>query len=132
MDPGYTAFRSRTSGTESSMLADNGNEIAELLYSLNWLPLGFAYAYYVTDDVTFLNKWEDICKFFANSQIVSQDKTIDGAWSRCLDLKRMEIYGMPHDVGWGPCCIESGWTVAEIAMGLGFGMAIKNKKLPTI
>lgn len=129
-DPGYTAYRSRTAGTESSMLADNGNEIAELLYSLNWLPLGFSYAYYVTNDAIFLQKWEDICAFFASAQIVSRDKRIDGAWARSLDLKRMEIYGMPHDIGWGPCCIESGWTVAEILMGLGFGMAVKRDIFP--
>ena len=61
----------------------------------------------------------------ADAQIVSDDKTIDGAWARSLDLKRMEIYGMHHDVGWGPCCIESGWTVGEILMGLGFGIALK-------
>lgn len=125
MDPGYTAYRSRTAGTESSMLADNGNEIAELLYSLNWLPLGFSYAYYVTDDTLFLQKWEDIAAFFSNAQIVSEDRMIDGAWARSLDLKRMEIYGMPHDVGWGPCCIESGWTVAEVLMGLGLGIALQ-------
>ena len=125
VDPGYTAYRSRTAGTESSMLADNGNEIAELLYSLNWLPLGFSYAYYVTGDSIFQKKWEDIANFMAAAQIVSEDKTIDGAWARCLDLRRMEIYGMPHDVGWGPCCIESGWTVGEILMGLGFGIALE-------
>jgi len=132
VDPGYTAYRSRTAGTESSMLADNGNEIAELLYSLNWLPLGFSYAYYVTKDDAFLKKWEDIAKFMSDAQIVSADKSIDGAWSRCLDLKRMEIYGMPHDVGWGPCCIESGWTVGEILMGLGFGLALQKGIVPII
>jgi len=131
MDPGYTAYRSRTAGTESSMLADNGNEIADLLYSLNWLPLGFSYAYYVTGDPAFLKKWEDIAAFFTGAQIVSEDKTIDGAWARCLDLNRMEIYGMPHDVGWGPCCIESGWTVGEVLMGLGFGMALKKEMHPS-
>jgi hypothetical protein len=131
MDPGYTAYRSHTEGTESAMLAENGNEIAELLYSLNWLPLGFSYAYYVTEDPIFLNKWEDIAKFMADAQIVSGDKAIDGAWSRCLDLKRMEIYGMPHDIGWGPCCIESGWTVGEILMGLGFGMALEKGIFPS-
>ena len=130
VDPGYTAYRSRTAGTESSMLADNGNEIAELLYSLNWLPLGFSYAYYVTRDTLFLEKWKSIAKFLQDAQIVSKDRKIDGAWSRSLDLKRMEIYGMPHDVGWGPCCIESGWTVAEILMGLGFGMALEKGLLP--
>ena len=132
MDPGYTAYRSRTAGTESSMLADNGNEIADLLYSLNWLPLGFSYAYYVTGDPVFLKKWEDISDFFSKAQIVSDNKTINGAWSRSLDLNRMEIYGMPHDVGWGPCCIESGWTVGEILMGIGFGTAVKRGIYPKI
>lgn len=132
MDPGYTAYRSRTAGTESSMLADNGNEISEFLYSLNWLPLGFSYAYYATKDPLFLEKWNDIAKFMANTQIVSENKAIDGAWARCLDVKRMEIYGMPHDVGWGPCSIESGWTVGEILMGLGFGIALQKEILPKI
>ncbi|MBO5454279.1 MAG: hypothetical protein J6A69_10030 [Clostridia bacterium] len=132
VDPGYKAYRSRTAGTESSMLADNGNEIAELLYSLNWLPLGFSYAYYVTKDNYFLEKWESIAKFMSDTQIVSKDRKIDGAWSRCIDLKRMEVYGMPHDVGWGPHAIESGWTVAEILMGLGLGIALKNDKFPEL
>ncbi len=130
VDPGYTAYRSRTAGTESSALADNGDAIAELLYSLNWLPLGFSYAWYVTGDEAFRQKWEDIAKFMADAQIVSADKKIGGAWARCVDLKRMEIYGMPHDVGWGPCCIESGWTVGEILMGLGFGMALQKGLRP--
>ena len=29
-----------------------------------------------------------------------------------------EAYGCPHDVGWAACCSESGWTDAEILMGL--------------
>ena len=130
VDPGYTAYRSRTQGTESSMLADNGNEIADILYSINWLPLGFSYAYYATGDEFFLNEWKKTAKFLSSCQIVSDDKTIHGAWARSLDLKRMEIYGMPHDVGWGPCSIESGWTVGEILMGLGFGIALQKGKYP--
>ena len=131
VDPDYSAYRSRTAGTESSMLADNGNEIADMLYSLNWLPLGFSYAYYVTGDNLFLQKWEQIAKFVTDTQIVSENGFINGAWARCLDLKRMEYYGMPHDVGWGPCCIESGWTVGEILIGLGFGELLKKGIFPT-
>ena len=29
-----------------------------------------------------------------------------------------EAYGCPHDVGWAVRCSESGWTDAEILMGL--------------
>jgi hypothetical protein len=55
--------------------------------------------------------------------MVSDDARLDGCWCRGVDLERREPYGMPHDVGWGPCSVESGWTVAEILMGLGLGIA---------
>ena len=29
-----------------------------------------------------------------------------------------EIYGCPHDIGWAANCSESGWTDAEILMGM--------------
>ena len=124
-DTGYKANRSHTSDTESSLLADNGDEISDLLYSCNWLPLAFSYAYLATGDKYFWDKWKNISCFMASSQIISEDESLNGAWARAVDLKRMEIYGMPHDVGWGPFCVESGWTVAEILMGLGLGMVIE-------
>ena len=122
-DTGYKAKRSRTSGTESSLLADNGDEVADLLYTSNWLPLGFAYAWHATGDPVFRERWQRIADFMAAAQIESDSEKTRGAWPRGVDLARMEIYGVPHDVGWGPACIESGWTVAEILMGIGFGQA---------
>ena len=60
-------------------------------------------------------------------QAHSSDPRTDGAWMRAMDMDRMEAYGVPHDVGWAPCCVESGWTVGEILMGLQF-MAIALKR----
>lgn len=123
-DTGYQANRSRTSGTESSLLADNGDPVADLLYSLNWLPLGFAYAYKATGDARFKTLWREIVAFMTNVQMTSDHPKLDGCWCRGIDLDRREAYGMPHDVGWGACAVESGWTVAEILMGIGFGLAL--------
>ena len=123
-DTGYQAARSRTSGTESSLLADNGDPIQDLLYSVNWLPLSFAYAYKSTGDIRFLARWKDIVSFFSKIQMQSKDETLNGAWCRAIDLSNWEAYGMPHDVGWGPCAVESGWTVSEILMGIGYGIAL--------
>jgi len=123
-DTGYKAKRSRTSGTESSLLADNGDPVADLLYSVNWLPLGFAYSYKVTKDNRFLTLWKELAAFLSEIQVKSALLHLNGCWFRGIDLKRRESYGMPHDIGWGPCCAESGWTVAEILMGLGYGMAL--------
>ena len=95
-----------------------------MLYSVNWLPLGFAFAYRATGDEVFIERWRSIVGFFSEIQTVSENKHINGSWCRAIDCELREAYGMPHDVGWGPCAVESGWTVGEILMGIGYGIAI--------
>jgi hypothetical protein len=117
-DTGYKAKRSRESTDECSLLTENGDPIADLLYSVNWLPVGFAYAHHVTGDDKFKELWREIVKFLIGSQINSKDPLTDGAWCRGFDMDLHEAYGCPHDVGWAAYSIESGWTVAEILMGM--------------
>ena len=117
-DTGYKAACSRESRGECSLLTDNGDPIADLLYSTNWLPIGFAYAYHVTKDEKFRNLWRDTAVFCIRSQNISDHPLIDGCWCRAFDMELGEVFGCPHDVGWAACCSESGWTDAEILMGL--------------
>lgn len=119
-DTGYLANCSRRENGECALLAENGDPVSDLLYSVNWLPLGFAYAYLATKDEMFRKLWLDIAGFMVSCQIRSEDPTLDGAWARAFDLKRWEINGVPHDIGWAPCCVESGWTVGAILTGLQF------------
>ncbi len=126
-DTGYQAACARNDMGECALLAHNGDPVADLLYSNNWLPLGYAYAYMVTGELQFHQKWENICTFLSHCQIHSKDRRLHGAWTRAMDMNRMEAYGVPHDVGWAPCCIESGWTVAEILIGMQF-MKIAEKE----
>ncbi|MBQ8372217.1 MAG: hypothetical protein IJX38_04695 [Clostridia bacterium] len=119
-DTGYKAACSRNHKGECALLADNGDPVADLLYTNNWLPLGFSYAYMVTGEQRFYDLWTSIASFLLSTQIHSEDKSLDGAWARAFDMDEGENYGMPHDAGWGPCCIESGWTVGEILIGLEF------------
>ena len=128
-DTGYKAFCSRNHKGECALLANNGDPVADLLYSNNWLPLGFAYAYMVTSEDKFYDLWKDSASFVLSAQIHSEDKLLDGAWARAFDLERCENNGIPYDIGWGPYCIESGWTVGEILMGLQFmQLAVKTVK----
>lgn len=117
-DTGYKAQCSRESTGECSVLTNNGDPVADLLYSVNWLPVGFAYAYHVTGDSWFLELWKDAVRFFIRSQMISDDPLNDGAWCRAFDMELGEVYGCPHDIGWAPNAQESGWTVAEILMGM--------------
>ena len=128
-DTGHRANRARRENDECSLLADNGDPVADMLYSVNWLPLGFAYAYMVTGDEEIKKRWQKVAGFLLSCQICSRDMTLDGAWARAFDLERREIYGMPHDMSWAPCCVESGWTVAEILMGLQFMGLLEEGKI---
>jgi hypothetical protein len=107
---------------ESAMLTRNGDPVADLLYSNNWLPIAFMQAYFVTKDNRFLELWEEHVSFLISAQLESDNPAIDGAWARAFDVNLKEVFGSPADAGWGPWAIESGWTVAEITSGLLMGL----------
>lgn len=117
-DTGYKANFSRESDGECSLLTHNGDPVADLLYSVNWLPVGFAVAHSVTGDKRFYDLWRDISAFFVKTQVHSDDPKTAGSWCRAFDMDMGEVYACPHDVGWAAKCSESGWTNAEILMGL--------------
>ena len=85
-------------------------------------------AYLVTGDERFYDRWKGICSFMLDAQLISKDARLDGAWTRGVDVELMEVYGLPNDIGWGPWAIETGWTVAEIAAGMGFGCQVQRLK----
>lgn len=121
-DEGYKAHRYSVNGGECSLLTKNGDPVVDMLYSLNWLPSAFIQAYFITGDSYFKDLWKGIAGFMVSAQIHSANKQIDGGWTRALDVKRMEVFALPNDIGWGPWAMESGWTVAEICSGLMMGL----------
>ena len=117
-DTDYKAACSRESTGECSILTENGDPVADLLYSVNWLPIGFAYAYHVTGDKLFYDLWRDVVSFCIKTQMFSENPESDGAWCRAFDMELWEVCGCPHDIGWAPNVCETGWTTAEILMGM--------------
>lgn len=117
-DTGYTASCSRESKGECSILSDNGDPVSDSLYSLNWLPIGFAFAYRATGDEKFYGYWKDIVSFYIRIQAHSRDRLTDGSWCRAFDMDREEAFANPHDCGWAAYSCETGWTQAEILMGM--------------
>ena len=117
-DTGYKAACARGSGGECSLLTENGDPVADLLYSNNWLPVGFAYAFHVTGDRRYYDLWRGIAAFFIKTQAISENMALNGLWRRAFDMELCEVYGCPNDIGWAANCSETGWTDAEILMGL--------------
>ncbi len=127
-DTDYKAKCSRNHTGECALLANNGDPVVDLLYSNNWLPLGYAYAYFATGEERFYKAWCEIASFLLSCQIYSDDKLLHGAWTRAFDIENWESHGVPHDIGWAPCCIETGWTIGEILMGFQFMQQIERIK----
>lgn len=119
-DTGYKAKCNRNSTGECSILTENGDPVADSLYSVNFLPMGFACAYLATGDERFHDLWRDIVAFFIRIQIGSDDPRTDGSWCRAFDMDLGEAYAAPHDCGWATYSSETGWTCAEILMGMMF------------
>jgi len=117
-DEKYAAACSRESTGECSLLTENGDPVADLLYTCNWLPVSYAWAWYVTKDRWFYELWEDIVRFCIRAQNFSSNPLNDGSWCRAFDMERMEAYACPHDAGWAANASESGWTNSEILMGM--------------
>lgn len=119
-DTGYKASCSRESNGECSILSNNGDPVADMLYSTNWLPLAFSYAYYVTKDEWFNELWKDVVKFCIRTQLVTDSIENNGIWCRAFDMDLGEAYASPHDVGWATYSSELGWTSCQILTGMMF------------
>ncbi len=118
-DEGYQASMRHTKGDgECSLLSRNGDTVVDLLYTNNWLPFAFAMAYIATDNEAYLDDFENIVSFLSKIQMRSDLPEIDGVWARGFDPDLKEYFGSPADKGWGPYCVESGWTVSQIASGI--------------
>ena len=117
-DTGYKAMCSRESRGECSLLSENGDPVTDSLYSMNWLPVGFACAYHATGDSCFYDLWKNVVAFYMKTQMHSENPVLNGAWCRAFDMDLEEAYGCPHDIGWAANCCETGWTEAEILMGM--------------
>jgi len=117
-DTGYIACCAGGRYGEASVLAENGDPVVDMLYSLNWLPLSLCIAYYFTGDEYFREMRDYITEFFISTQVISPDPMINGIWPRSINIDEMEVYGVPNDIGWAPWSVETGWTMGEILSGL--------------
>ena len=82
--------------------------------------VSFIQSYFVTKDPCFYTLWEDIT-VFSKSQLRSEDKVIDGVWTRAFDINHKEVYGC-RNIGWAPWSVETGWTLGEIIIGIQQGL----------
>ena len=106
-------------GTEDTgVFRVNGENIADQLYTNNFMIINSWEAWKATNDTRIFAFNNELVQYISDIQIVSVKKEFSGGWMRSFHLDSKEYFGNNGDTGWGAYCIESGWTNAIITTGL--------------
>jgi hypothetical protein len=106
---------------EASLIAENGDRVSDLLYTVNFAFLGMHEAASATGDPEIWKACDRLAEFLVRIQVRTEKYPyLEGGWFRAFDYGRWEFYASNADIGWGAWCIESGWTQGWITAVLGF------------
>ena len=104
---------------ECALVQFNGDPACDLLYSVNYALMGLHEAYMAIGKASYKAAADRMAEFFCRIQALSQEQRyLDGAWLRGFDYNLWEFFGSAADSGWGPWCVETGWTNSWIASAL--------------
>lgn len=104
---------------ECALVQFNGDPACDLLYSVNYALMGLHEAYMAIGKASYKAAADRMAEFFCRIQALSQvQRYLDGAWLRGFDYNLWEFFGSAADSGWGPWCVETGWTNSWIASAL--------------
>ncbi len=100
---------------EAPLIQENGEPIADLLYTCNFALVGLNEAVAVTGDADTEEALDRLINFLVKIQVSSTDHPeLDGAWFRAFDYERWQYWASNADHGWGIWTTETGWTQAWI------------------
>lgn len=101
--------------SEATLIQQNGDSLADLLYTTNFAFLGLHEAAAATGERPYRDAEDRLAAFLARIQVRSErHPELDGAWFRAFEYRRWEYWASNADAGWGAWSIETGWTQAWI------------------
>lgn len=96
---------------EAAIIQENGDPSCDLLYAANWAVIGLHEAYAATGNLRFKEAEDKLVEFLCRIQVRSSKHAyLNGCWMRSFDYELWEYWGSSADLGWGPWCVETGWT----------------------
>ncbi len=96
---------------EASLIQQNGDPLADMLYTCNFTFLGLHEAYAATGNSKYRTMEDKLAEFFLRIQVKSpRHPELDGAWYRAFDFSIWDYWGSNADSGWGAWSVETGWT----------------------
>jgi hypothetical protein len=130
---------------EAPLIAENGDAVADMLYTTNFAFFALNEAAAATGEKQYTEATKKIADFLVRIQVQSQaHPDLDGAWFRAFDYNRWEYWASNADAGWGAWGTLTGWTQSWIVSTLAMMQhqnslwqltqtsAIKQQALPAI
>ncbi|MFD2163043.1 hypothetical protein ACFSJU_11620 [Paradesertivirga mongoliensis] len=100
---------------ESSLIFENGDPVAEMLYTCNFAIFSLNEAAHATGNQKYKTAVDKLSDFLTRIQVNSKKhKDLDGSWFRAFEYDRWDYWASNADVGWGAWCTLSGWIQSWI------------------
>jgi len=104
---------------EVTILQENGDPLADMLYTCNFAVIGLHEAAAATGDPFYREAEDKLAGFLTRIQVRSDaHPELDGAWYRGFDFRRWDYWASNADWEWGAWCTETGWGTPWIAATL--------------
>lgn len=104
---------------EAPLIAENGDPVADMLYTTNFGFFALNEAASATNNPKYKEAVSKIADFLVKIQVQSKEHNdLDGAWFRAFDYNRWEYWASNADAGWGAWGTLTGWTQSWIVSTL--------------
>ena len=101
--------------TEAPLIFENGDKVADMLYTNNFALFTLNEAAKSTGIPRFQQAVDNLSDFLTRIQIRSEaHPDLDGGWFRAFDYGRWDYWASNADAGWGAWCTLSGWIQSWI------------------
>lgn len=100
---------------EAPLIFENGDPIADMLYTSNFAFFSLNEAAHATGNAKYKQAVNKLSDFLTRIQVKSERfNDLDGAWFRGFEFDRWEYWASNADVGWGAWGTLTGWTQSWI------------------
>lgn len=100
---------------EAPLIFENGDPIADMLYTCNFAFFGLNEAACATGDPDMKQAAEKMSEFLTRIQVRSDRfKNVDGAWFRAFNYRNWDYWASNADAGWGAQSTLTGWIQSWI------------------
>ncbi|MGN6438954.1 MAG: hypothetical protein ACTHMM_20595 [Agriterribacter sp.] len=100
---------------EAPLIFENGDEVADMLYTSNFAFFSLNEAANATGNAKYMEAVQRLSDFLTRIQVKSsKHKDVDGAWFRAFDYQRWDYWASNADAGWGAWSTLTGWIQSWI------------------